>query len=407
MRDSRMIIGEKLLQAIPALIRAAERSPELNSGHAAALSFQDRAEVALLVRHVADVVGQSVAERLGLSLPRLRARQELATFSILSQAIVIDIWKIVTRHTLRLVDQVARTVDYDQVMFFAGIASECGHRPMAEALDIYQSRSALTLPAGGLDERQALAAQLIHGELADAVAGQANARVAPNYVTAVIDVGGSRLQRQPMAAGQLLPAAGPAIYPYDALTLRDGDREILLLPAMRAVSRAQARHLTQHVLQRHRGVIWRIAVAPSNDKTDVPAAVDEARTVLRIVGSLGYKPGIYQLDDVAIEFSLLRSPDVARLLALRLTPLTGRSGSVLFDTARRYFEKSQDRKETASALRIHPNTLDYRLRRIRDLTGLSPMLPHDIQILGAALAAWQLLDMDQAKADPAGIDLAS
>lgn len=399
MRDSRMIIGEKLLQAIPALIRAAERSPELNSGHAAALSTKDRAEVALLVRHVVDVVGQSVAERLGLSLPKLRARQELATFSILSQAVVIDIWKIVTRHTLRLVDQAARAVDYDQVMFFAEIASECGHRPMAEALDIYQSRSALTLPAGGLDERQALAAQLIHGEPADAEAGRANARVAPNYVTAVVDVGSSRFQRQSMAA--------TAIYPYDALTLRDGDREILLLPAMRAVSREQARHLTEHALQRHRGVIWRIAVAPSNDKADVPAAVDEARTVLRIVASLGYKPGIYQLDDVAIEFSLLRSPDVARLLALRLTPLTGRSGSVLFDTARRYFEKSQDRKETASALRIHPNTLDYRLRRIKDLTGLSPMLPHDIQILGAALAAWQLLDMDQAKADPAGIDLAS
>ena len=44
----------------------------------------------------------------------------------------------------------------------------------------------------------------------------------------------------------------------------------------------------------------------------------------------------------------------------------------------------------AAALHVHPNTLDYRLRRIVELTGLDPSTTRGLQLLGAALASRRL-----------------
>ncbi|MGW7416296.1 helix-turn-helix domain-containing protein, partial [Streptomyces sp. NPDC054863] len=38
-------------------------------------------------------------------------------------------------------------------------------------------------------------------------------------------------------------------------------------------------------------------------------------------------------------------------------------------------------------LHIHPNTVDYRLRKIAELTGADPLKTADVALLGAALAA--------------------
>jgi DNA-binding PucR family transcriptional regulator len=62
----------------------------------------------------------------------------------------------------------------------------------------------------------------------------------------------------------------------------------------------------------------------------------------------------------------------------------------MLETLQVYLQKGQDRRQAARALHVHPNTLDYRLRRIRELTGLSPTVPHDIQTLCAAITAWKL-----------------
>jgi DNA-binding PucR family transcriptional regulator len=116
---------------------------------------------------------------------------------------------------------------------------------------------------------------------------------------------------------------------------------------------------------------------------------------MRVVRLLEYPPDIYQIDDVPVEASLMRSPDLAAILAARLAPLMG-SGAPLIETLRVYLESSQNRRDAAKALFIHPNTLDYRLRRIRELTGLSPTVPHDIQTLGAAIVAWRLVGGEDA-----------
>lgn len=118
----------------------------------------------------------------------------------------------------------------------------------------------------------------------------------------------------------------------------------------------------------------------------VARAGDEAVTVLRLVAGLGRPPGLYRLDDVLLEAALggTAAGPAARLAAL-LAPLEGPGGPELLATLDAYLAHDADRRSTAAALHVHPNTLDYRLRRIAELTGRSPSTARGLQVLGAAL----------------------
>jgi DNA-binding PucR family transcriptional regulator len=59
----------------------------------------------------------------------------------------------------------------------------------------------------------------------------------------------------------------------------------------------------------------------------------------------------------------------------------------MLHTLETYLERDLDRRGTAAALHVHPNTLDYRLRKIVDLTGLDPSTVRGLQLLSAALTA--------------------
>ena len=50
-----------------------------------------------------------------------------------------------------------------------------------------------------------------------------------------------------------------------------------------------------------------------------------------------------------------------------------------------YVELRRDRRRTAERLHIHPNTLDHRLRRARELTGLDLDDPEDLATMVLAL----------------------
>jgi sugar diacid utilization regulator len=44
-----------------------------------------------------------------------------------------------------------------------------------------------------------------------------------------------------------------------------------------------------------------------------------------------------------------------------------------------------NRAATAAALHIHPRTLDYRLRRVRDVTGVDPGSTAGVRLLSATV----------------------
>jgi DNA-binding PucR family transcriptional regulator len=67
-----------------------------------------------------------------------------------------------------------------------------------------------------------------------------------------------------------------------------------------------------------------------------------------------------------------------------------RRSSDLLETLEALLDCALDRRQTAQRLHVHPNTLDYRLHRITELTGLRPSQPRDLALLELAVAQRKL-----------------
>jgi sugar diacid utilization regulator len=126
--------------------------------------------------------------------------------------------------------------------------------------------------------------------------------------------------------------------------------------------------------------------------TDIYRAGRQASDIVRLARQLGRPPAGYLLQDVLLEYQLTRPSDAHAALSGLLDPLDRNPD--LPHTLAVYLEHDLDRRRTASALHVHPNTLDYRLRRIVELTGLDPSTSRGLQLLGAALAARRLASLD-------------
>jgi len=145
---------------------------------------------------------------------------------------------------------------------------------------------------------------------------------------------------------------------------------------------------------RLRGLVEAAAVAAGAEVTaagavstpqGVRSAVSQAGEILGLVKRLGYPPMLYRLTDVLLEYQLSRPSPARAELARLLDPLRG--NPELLRTLQIYLRNGLSRARTAAELYVHPNTVDYRLRRIARLTGLNPVLPTDMQHLRAALLA--------------------
>ncbi|MFI8461397.1 PucR family transcriptional regulator [Kitasatospora sp. NPDC085464] len=128
-----------------------------------------------------------------------------------------------------------------------------------------------------------------------------------------------------------------------------------------------------------------LAGAAAAVPADVPEAAALAYEVLDIARAFGRPPGLHLLDDVLLEYQLTRPSRARARLAALLEPLA--DGGELLTTLRTHLAGGLNRRHTASALHLHPNTVDYRLRRIAVLTGLDPARPADVLRITAAMAA--------------------
>ena len=66
--------------------------------------------------------------------------------------------------------------------------------------------------------------------------------------------------------------------------------------------------------------------------------------------------------------------------------------ATLVETLAAYLERTGSLEGAARELFVHPNTVRYRLRRVADVTGLTPTLPRDAWSLRLALALGRLAD---------------
>ena len=117
----------------------------------------------------------------------------------------------------------------------------------------------------------------------------------------------------------------------------------------------------------------------------VAAAAAEAREILELALRLGRSPGAYRLDDVLLEYAVTHPSETAQRLMNVLGPIDERPD--LLETLQQWYASDFDRRAAAAALNVHPNTLDYRLRRVTELTGMDPGSARGVQLLGAAMTA--------------------
>lgn len=128
------------------------------------------------------------------------------------------------------------------------------------------------------------------------------------------------------------------------------------------------------------------AGAATAPRTGLAGALDLAR---RISGAAPLRRTsarlrAHTLADVFVELAVADVPFVdawLRATARRLEP-----GPDLFVTLDAYYRHDMNRGPAAAALTIHPRTLDYRLRRVRELTGIDPGSTRGVRILSAVVA---------------------
>ncbi|MEU6029280.1 helix-turn-helix domain-containing protein [Streptomyces tauricus] len=118
---------------------------------------------------------------------------------------------------------------------------------------------------------------------------------------------------------------------------------------------------------------------------ELAGALDRARRISRAapLRRTSARLRAHTLADVFVELTVADLPfvdDWLRAVARRLEP-----GPDLLLTLDAYYRHDMNRGATADALNVHPRTLDYRLRRVRELTDIDPGSTRGVRILSSAV----------------------
>jgi len=124
--------------------------------------------------------------------------------------------------------------------------------------------------------------------------------------------------------------------------------------------------------------------------TEAKVSADAAHSALRVAhGWLG-APRPVHADDLLPERALAGDDTARRALVDHVhRPLT-EAGSAVLETLETYLGQGSSIEATARTLFVHPNTVRYRLKRVLDVTGLSPGNPRDSYVLQVALTVGRL-----------------
>ncbi|MEU0242815.1 helix-turn-helix domain-containing protein [Streptomyces sp. NPDC006235] len=119
--------------------------------------------------------------------------------------------------------------------------------------------------------------------------------------------------------------------------------------------------------------------------SEVAGALDLARRISRAAplrrASARLRP--HTVSDVFVELAVADAPFVDEWLHAVGRSL--RPGPDLLVTLDAYYRHDMHRGATAAALNVHPRTLDYRLRRVRELTGIDPGSTRGVRIFSSVV----------------------
>ncbi|GIH27650.1 transcriptional regulator [Acrocarpospora phusangensis] len=175
-----------------------------------------------------------------------------------------------------------------------------------------------------------------------------------------------------------------ALAGHPVLTLLDGHGGHALLPVQPAADRALVRLAAR--LEASLGGPVRLGLAHAATLATIRPAATQAARVAAIAEETDLPTGVYGLRDVLLDYHLSTPGDSADELTALLAPLDDQ----LLDTLGRYLACDFDRRRTAADLGVHANTIDNRLSRVRDLTGIDVRTAQGLLLCGAALTVRRL-----------------
>ncbi|MFC9898297.1 PucR family transcriptional regulator [Nocardia sp. NPDC127579] len=126
-----------------------------------------------------------------------------------------------------------------------------------------------------------------------------------------------------------------------------------------------------------------LAIVLYSDRDRVRDTADRAHELLDVAQRLRYPSRLYRFSDLALEFQLTRPGHANDGLASLIEPLEAHQD--LLHTLQLFIDTNLNRQQTAQLLDLHRNTIDYRLRRIEELTGHNPAQQGGIWHLRSAL----------------------
>lgn len=164
--------------------------------------------------------------------------------------------------------------------------------------------------------------------------------------------------------------------PKDTLAGFRGNRILLLVPHDVAASALRS-------LAHGRELLAWAPAAPAGP--GLAAAVHQAASLLDAVSLAGHTEGIFGPDDLVLEQLLARNPTVHQAIdRLVLRPLAERDpGGTFLSTLTTYLACGSV-PQTARTEVCHANTVAYRLKRVKEITGLDPHVPTEAALLVVA-----------------------
>jgi len=145
-----------------------------------------------------------------------------------------------------------------------------------------------------------------------------------------------------------------------------------------------------------------VVVGPSVPSLD--EAAESARAALagyRAAPAWPAAPRPVAAADLLPERSLAGDAEARRILRQDVYGALARSGGELLETLDAFFAAGGVLEGAARGLFVHPNTVRYRLRRVGEITGLTPLTPRDAFALRIALTIGRL-DPSVAPVIPSG-----
>ncbi|MEA2295527.1 MAG: hypothetical protein QOE86_3166 [Solirubrobacteraceae bacterium] len=125
----------------------------------------------------------------------------------------------------------------------------------------------------------------------------------------------------------------------------------------------------------------------------IGTAYAEARDAAALACRLGIRGRPLGLEELLIDHMLQASVHAQRILDAMLRPLSDydrEHGSELLATLAAYVRTRFNLTRTADVLTVHPNTVVYRLRRIRELSGRDPQHVDDLILLALGMKVREL-----------------